>query len=76
MADNTLPVQLELARQGIKSGPQAQALTNLSSPTIDWVSLGRGFGVHSRRATSVSGFCDAMTAALQRSGPSLIEAVL
>jgi len=71
-----LLVQLEAARQRIKAGPQAQALTDLSKPTIDWVSLGRGFGVHSRRATTVAGFCEAMKAALQRRGPSLIEAVL
>ena len=71
-----LLMQLELARQRIKSGPQSQALTDLSNPTIDWVSLGRGLGVHSRRATTVSGFCEAMRAALQRRGPSLIEAVL
>ena len=69
-------VQMELARQGIQSGPQAQALTELSSPTIDWVLLGQGFGVHSQRATSLDSFCEAMTAALRRSGPSLIEAVL
>jgi thiamine pyrophosphate-dependent acetolactate synthase large subunit-like protein len=69
-------VQMELARQTLKSGLRAKALTELTSPTIDWVSLGLGFGVHSQRATSVSSFCEAMTSALQRSGPSLIEAVL
>ena len=74
--DGVVLVQLEIARQRIKSGPQAQALTDLSKPDIDWVSIGRGFSVHSRRATTVSGFCEAMRAALQRCGPSLIEAVL
>ena len=44
-------LQIELTHAGIaEPGPSARALTDLSRPPIDWVSLARGFGVPGVRA--------------------------
>ena len=68
-------LEVELARAGVSDpGVAARALTGLDSPDLDWVSLGRGMGLHSVRATTA----DELVAGLQQSfataGPALIEA--
>jgi acetolactate synthase-1/2/3 large subunit len=70
-------LQVELARAGIaEPGPKARALTNLSEPTIDWVSLATGYGVPAERVETT----DQLAAALERrnseTGPRLVEMVL
>jgi len=70
-------LRIELARAGIRQpGPAARALTDLSGPSLDWVSLAKGMGVPAERAAD----CDALAAALGRAlatpGPYLVEAVL
>jgi len=57
-------------------GSAAASLTNLGQPAIDWVQLAGGCGVKASRATSVEEFSTMMTAALNSSGPYLIEAML
>jgi acetolactate synthase-1/2/3 large subunit len=70
-------LQVELARAGItEPGAQARALTDLSHPVLDWVSLARGMGVPGSRADTAEDFIAAFRGALAEPGPRLIEAVL
>lgn len=70
-------LQAELARSGItEPGPKALALTDLTAPVIDWVSLARGFGVPASRVSTDGEFADALKGTFAEPGPSLIEAVL
>jgi acetolactate synthase-1/2/3 large subunit len=70
-------LQVELARAGIaEPGPQARALTDLSHPALDWVSLARGMGVPGTSADTAEDFIAAFRRALAEPGPRLIEAVL
>jgi acetolactate synthase-1/2/3 large subunit len=70
-------LQAELSRAGIaEPGRNARALTDLSHPALDWVSLARGLGVPGVRAETAEGFADAFARALAEPGPALIEAVL
>ena len=71
-------LQVELARAGRgQLGPAAAALTDLSDPRIDWVSLAGGLGVPARAARGTS---EELTAglewALAESGPHLLQATL
>ena len=58
------------------NGRAARTLTEIGSPAIDWVSLGQGMGVPASRATTCEELAAQLTAALERAGPSLIEAML
>lgn len=70
-------LQFELARAGIaEPGPRAQALTDLSGPSLDWVSLAKGFGVPAARAETADALVTALERALAEPGPTLIEALL
>jgi acetolactate synthase-1/2/3 large subunit len=70
-------LQVELARAGnAEPGPQARALTQLDHPTLDWVSLARGFGVPAVRAETAEDLCSALPRALAEPGPQLIEMVM
>ena len=70
-------LQVELARAGITApGPSARSLTDLSRPSIDWVSLAAGLGVPAVRADSADTFAIALERSLAEPRPSLIEAVL
>jgi acetolactate synthase-1/2/3 large subunit len=70
-------LQVELARAGIaEPGAQARALTDLSHPALDWVSLARGLGVPGSRAGTAEEFITAFRQALAEPGPRLIEAVI
>ena len=53
----------------------SKRLTTLADPKIDWTNVAAGFGVPPR-APSARGFARAFKRALEREGPSLIEAVL
>lgn len=70
-------LQNELARAGIeRPGPQALALTRLSEPDLDWVSLARGYGVPAQRVGTVDALRDALARAARTDGPCLIEMAL
>lgn len=75
-----LLLQLEMARQKIPGGAQgrvAKGLTEIGQPAIDWVALAQGMGVqHAVKAATAEELADALKAALQHSGPSLIECLL
>jgi acetolactate synthase-1/2/3 large subunit len=70
-------LQIELQRAGVvEPGPKASSFTDLSGPTIDWVSLARGFGVPGARAETADALVRELERALAEPGPYLIEAVI
>ena len=71
-------VQVENMRQRIPAatGTASQALTSLAKPSIDWVALGQGMGVPGFRAETAEQLAEQLLAAIERPGPSLIQAVL
>ncbi len=70
-------LQVELARSGVaEPGPRAAALTDLTHPEIDWVSIARGYGVRARRIETAEELADALPRALAEPGPELLELIL
>lgn len=70
-------LQIELARSGVvEPGPKAHALTDLTQPVIDWVALGKGFGIPGCSVSTGRELADALKRSFAEPGPSLIEAVL
>lgn len=75
-------LQLEAALQGVQGlatdagRANLRNFTDLSTPEINWVSLAKGMGVPSTRATSVREFHEQFQQALAATGPVLIQAVL
>ena len=66
----------ELAGVGANPGRKALDMLSLDNPAVDWVSLARGYGVESRRASDLPELAAAVRAGLEHHGPFLIEAVL
>jgi acetolactate synthase-1/2/3 large subunit len=67
----------ELRMAGVeKPGKNAQILTALTNPPIDWVSCARGLGVPAVSVSDASGLASALKRSLAEPGPSLIEMVL
>ena len=67
----------EFARIGVtQTGPRAKAQLELGSPNIDFVDIGNGLGVSSRRVDTAEQLTDALDAAIAEPGPHLIEAIL
>jgi acetolactate synthase I/II/III large subunit len=67
-------LQTELSRSGIEPGANANRLTQLDDPAIDWDGLSRGYGVPFLRAATCEELKDALSRALLRTdGPILIE---
>lgn len=70
-------LNMELQRVGAEAGGSvAQQQFDLSQPALDFVALGQGMGVPSRRASSTEDFLAALEHALATPGPHLIEAVV
>jgi acetolactate synthase-1/2/3 large subunit len=70
-------LDVEYRRLGINQvGAKAASLFDLSDPALDWVALAAAQGVPGARADTCEAFMAALTAALDRSGPSLIEAIV
>jgi acetolactate synthase I/II/III large subunit len=68
---------IEMQRAGIEApGPVIAPLTDLGSPTLDWVQLAGGMGVPAVQATTAEELTAALARALAEPGPHLIEAVL
>lgn len=67
-----------MARQRVSpsGGGSSKSLMDIGSPRIDWVSLARGMGVAAFRTTTSSSFAAELNSALERKGPTLIEASL
>lgn len=67
----------ELRNVGVsEAGPNARRMLELVDPELGWVKLANGMGVEAGRAESVAEFIKLFSAALKRSGPFLIEAVV
>jgi acetolactate synthase-1/2/3 large subunit len=68
-------LNVELQRVGASgSGERAQSQLDLGQPDLDLVSLGKGLGVPSVRASSGKELTDALERAIAEPGPHLIEA--
>jgi len=70
-------LQMELSRSGIEpNGPNAQALTELTNPPIDWVRVAQGFGVPGAVVRTAEALERELNKALAEPGPHLIEMLL
>jgi acetolactate synthase I/II/III large subunit len=70
-------LRVELGRADIaRPGPQAESVTSLRNPEIDWVELSRGLGVPAARAENADTLVSKLRRALAEPGPHLIEAIL
>jgi acetolactate synthase-1/2/3 large subunit len=70
-------LNLELARVGARGeGPKAKAQLDLGSPDLDFVAVGRGFGVPSRRVDTAEDLVAALEESTRSPGPQLIEVVI
>jgi acetolactate synthase I/II/III large subunit len=57
-------------------GPKAAELLSLGNPDLDFVKLGSGLGVESRRVEAAEELIDALGQAVAEPGPHLIEAMI
>ena len=65
----------EYRRLGINNvGEIAASLFDLSRPDLDWVSLGKAFGVPGSKVSTSEAFVAALETSLRIEGPFLIEA--
>lgn len=70
-------LRTEFKNMGIDGiSERAAKLLDIDSPTIDWVSLAKAFGVPAKRATSMEDLAGAIDVGLSERGPMLIEVVL
>lgn len=70
-------LKIELSRADITSpGKNSLSLIELDSPTIDWVSLAKGFGVDGSSVETAEGLIHELKKALALKGPYLIEMIL
>jgi len=69
-------LQVELQRSGASLGPASERLMELDQPAIDWVSVGRGFGVPSVSVDTAEALVTELDRAFAEPGPTLIEALL
>ena len=67
----------ELVRAGVHdAGAQAKAQLGLRDPDLDFVALGTGLGVATRRVDAGETLTDALEEAIAEPGPHLIEVVI
>jgi acetolactate synthase-1/2/3 large subunit len=67
----------EFSYLGVGSpGPRALQMFEIGRPDLDWVQLGKGMGVPSRRVNSLERFAKALREGLEGEGPTLIEVPL
>ena len=76
-------LRIELQRVGAETpdsvgvpGPKALELLDLGNPAMDFVQIGQGMGVPSRRVTTAEELADALAWAFAEPGPHLIDAVV
>jgi acetolactate synthase-1/2/3 large subunit len=68
-----LLIELENVGAGTAPGKTAREMMSLDDPAIDWVGIGRSFGVESARAETMEQFNALLAASLKAKGPRLIE---
>ena len=70
-------LNVELARVGARAaGPKAEAQLDLGAPDLDFVEIGNGLGVPSRRVDTAEEFVTALERSFAEPGPQLIEVVI
>ena len=70
-------LNMELSRVGATAGgPKAKAMLDIGQPNLDFVALATGMGLSATRATTAEEFNDQFAAAIARTGPSVIEAMV
>ena len=72
-------LELEFARTGArggKPGPKAASTLDVGTPDMDFVAMATGMGVHATRATTAEEFNEQLEAAMQSTGPCLIDAIV
>jgi acetolactate synthase-1/2/3 large subunit len=70
-------LNVELQRVGASgAGDKARSQLDLKNPPLDFVRMGEGMGVASKRATTTEEFLAALEHALGTPGPHLIEAIV
>jgi acetolactate synthase-1/2/3 large subunit len=70
-------LNMELDRVGAEApGPRARDMLDLGRPSIDFVHLAKGLGLHATRAETAESFADALAVALTTPGPSVVEAII
>jgi acetolactate synthase-1/2/3 large subunit len=70
-------IEFECRRAGCASlGPGSRALIDMTNPPIDWVKLSQGMNVPAASVSTAEELVKELKAALNESGPHLIEVVL
>ncbi|MBE9538265.1 MAG: acetolactate synthase large subunit [Proteobacteria bacterium] len=72
-------LELEFARTGARGGtpgPKAASTLDVGTPDMDFVALAAGMGVDATRATTAEEFNEQFEAAMQSTGPCLIDAMV
>jgi acetolactate synthase-1/2/3 large subunit len=70
-------LQAELKGVGAeRKGTKADSILNLDNPQLDFVQIANGMGLEASRANSAESFNDQFSAALNKSGPHLIEVLV
>ena len=70
-------LNIELARVGARgAGAKAKEQLDLSGPDLDFVEIGNGLGVPSRRVDSAEDLVEGLERAIAEPGPHLIEVVI
>jgi acetolactate synthase-1/2/3 large subunit len=70
-------LNMELDRVGAESpGPRARDMLDLGRPSIDFVHLAKGLGLHATRAETAESFANELAVALATPGPSVVEAII
>jgi acetolactate synthase-1/2/3 large subunit len=70
-------LNMELDRVGGgTAGPRAKDMLDLGRPSIDFMYLASGLGLHAARAESAEEFTDELARAIATPGPSMVEAVI
>lgn len=68
--------EIERSKQVRPQEGAARKLTEITSPSIDWVALASGFGVPAKRATTVGEAQEAVREGLATDGPFLVHALI
>jgi acetolactate synthase-1/2/3 large subunit len=70
-------LNLEFMRVGAEgNGEKALSLLDLNNPGINWVDIAKGQGMKATRAETVAEFSEQFAAAMEQTGPVLIEAMV
>jgi acetolactate synthase-1/2/3 large subunit len=72
-------LELEFSRTGARGGvpgPKAASMLDIGTPDMDFAAMAQGMGVSATRATTAEEFNEQFAAAMEQSGPRLIDAVI